>query len=180
VDHLRQRKQVEVVTTREPGGTPLGEDIRKLLLHQSMHADTELLLMFATRREHLDQLILPALQRGAWVVCDRFTDASYAYQGGGRGIDAARIAVLERWVQADLQPDLTLLFDLSADAARARLIASGAPADRFEAEQAAFFERVRGAYLQRARAFPARIRVMDSSAPLAEVARQVLAALDSL
>jgi len=180
VDHLRRTKQVEVVTTREPGGTALGEKIRDLLLHEAMHAETELLLMFAARREHIARVIAPALQRGAWVISDRFSDASYAYQGGGRGIEAERIALLERWVHAGLQPDLTLLFDISAAAARARLLASGATADRFEAEQGAFFERVRQAYLQRARAFPERIQVIDSSASLNAVSQQVIVTLQRL
>jgi dTMP kinase len=180
VNYLREAKRVEVVTTREPGGTPLGEKMRELLLHEPMHAETELLLMFAARREHLECLILPALARGAWVVSDRFTDASFAYQGGGRGVAAARIEVLEQWVQGDLQPDLTLLFDVSTEAARARLLASSTTADRFEAEQSAFFERVRAAYLARAAAFPQRIRVLDSGASLAEVTRQVLGALQTL
>lgn len=180
VEYLRSAKQVEVVTTREPGGTALGEKIRGLLLHDAMHAETELLLMFAARREHIAKVIAPALQRGAWVISDRFSDASYAYQGGGRGIAAARIEMLEHWVQGDLQPDFTLLFDITAAAARARLLASGAAADRFEAEQGAFFERVREAYLQRARVFPERIRVIDSGAALDAVAGQVRAALQTL
>ncbi len=180
VELIRREKNVEVVSTREPGGTPLGEKIRALLLHESMRAETELLLMFAARCEHLREVIEPALQRGAWVVSDRFTDASFAYQGGGRGIAPNRIEILERWVQGELQPDLTLLFDIDAAGARARLAASGTATDRFEVEQAAFFERVRAAYLARAHAFPERIRVIDSSATLHRVSEQVTHALLSL
>ncbi|MGV8991718.1 MAG: dTMP kinase [Thiobacillus sp.] len=151
----------EVVVTREPGGTPLGESLRELLLHRDMDPDTELLLMFAARQEHLAQLIWPALARGAWVVSDRFTDASYAYQCGGRGISVERIAALETWVQRDFQPDLTLLFDVPADVAEARRSAARA-ADRFEREADSFFNRVRTAYLARAQADPKRIQVLDA------------------
>ena len=151
----------EVIVTREPGGTPLGETLRELLLHREMDADTELLLMFAARQQHLAELILPALARGAWVVSDRFTDASYAYQCGGRGIAAERIAALERWVQRGFAPDLTLLFDVSPEVAEARRSATRT-ADRFEREADSFFNRVRNAYLDRARAEPARIHVLDA------------------
>jgi dTMP kinase len=151
----------EVVVTREPGGTPLGETLRELLLHRDMDPDTELLLMFAARQEHLATLILPALARGAWVVSDRFTDASYAYQCGGRGISAARIAALETWVQQGFQPNLTLLFDVPPDVAEARRSAART-ADRFEREADTFFGRVRDAYLARAQAEPDRIRVLDA------------------
>jgi dTMP kinase len=162
-DWLRTRGQ-SVLLTREPGGTPLGESLRALLLHEAMHADTEALLMFAARREHLAQVIEPALARGEWVLCDRYTDASFAYQGGGRGIDAARLGVLEQWVQRGLQPGLTLLFDLPCEVAAQRLAASGGDPDRFEREQADFFNRVRAAYLERATAEAVRIRVIDASA----------------
>lgn len=162
-DWLRTRGQ-SVLLTREPGGTPLGESLRALLLHETMHADTEALLMFAARREHLAQVIEPALARGEWVLCDRYTDASFAYQGGGRGIDAARLGVLEQWVQRGLQPGLTLLFDLPCEVAAQRLAASGGDPDRFEREQADFFNRVRAAYLERATAEAVRIRVIDASA----------------
>lgn len=161
-DWLRTRGE-SVLLTREPGGTPLGESLRALLLHEAMHADTEALLMFAARREHLAQVIEPALSRGEWVLCDRYTDASFAYQGGGRGIDAARLGVLEQWVQRGLQPGLTLLFDLPCEVAAQRLAASGGDPDRFEREQADFFNRVRAAYLERATAEAARIRVIDAS-----------------
>lgn len=162
-DWLRTRGE-SVLLTREPGGTPLGESLRALLLHEAMHADTEALLMFAARREHLAQVIEPALARGEWVLCDRYTDASFAYQGGGRGIAAARLGVLEQWVQRGLQPGLTLLFDLPCEVAAQRLAASGGDPDRFEREQADFFNRVRAAYLERATAEAVRIRVIDASA----------------
>lgn len=154
-----------VLVTREPGGTPLGETLREILLHQSMHLETEALLMFAARREHLDKVILPALQQGIWVISDRFTDASFAYQGGGRGLDETKLQILEQWVQQDLQPDLTLLFDVPIEVSRQRL-ASNISLDRFEQEKQDFFQRVREAYLRRAAQFPGRIRVIDSSRAL--------------
>lgn len=157
---LRGRDR-EVIVTREPGGTPLGETLRELLLHRDMDADTELLLMFAARQQHLAELIRPALARGVWVVSDRFTDASYAYQCGGRGIAAERIGTLEDWVQRGFTPDLTLLFDVPPDLAEARR-SSARAADRFEQEAGAFFARVRDAYLARARVEPRRIRVLDA------------------
>lgn len=165
---------VEVVTTREPGGTPLAEAIRQLLLEVSdepMTGLTELLLVFAARAQHLDRVVLPALARGAWVVCDRFTDATWAYQGGGRGLDGGVIAALEVMVQQGLQPDLTLYLDLSLDAAEARL--GDRERDRFEREAREFFQRVRDAYLARAAQAPARFRVVDASAPLEDVQRQL-------
>jgi dTMP kinase len=161
---LEQRGH-EVVVTREPGGTPLGETLRGLLLNHHMHLETEALLMFASRREHLAEVIVPALQQGKWVISDRFTDASFAYQGGGRGIDEARLGILEDWVQQGLQPDLTLLFDVPLEVARQRLSAN-ASLDRFEQEQQDFFQRVRAAYLRRAAQFPERIRVIDSARSL--------------
>ncbi len=159
-----------MVVTREPGGTPLGEKLRALLLDngQAMHAETEALLMFAARREHLDKVILPALARGDWVISDRFTDASFAYQGGGRGLASNRLDDLERWVQGEFQPDLTLYFDVSVELGRQRVNAIKT-ADRFEKEQDEFFQRVRAAYLQRAHKFPQRIRLIDSSQPLEKV-----------
>lgn len=183
--YLRDRLQTagQVVTvTREPGGTPLGESIRDLLLdsgHSAMHADTELLLMFAAREQHLRERILPALTRGEWVLCDRFTDATYAYQGGGRGLDRQRIAQLESWVQADFQPYRTLLFDLPVDIGMERAGQRGV-LDRFEQEQAAFFERVRATYLARAREFPERFRVIDASRDLDEVQDQLDSLIDEL
>lgn len=166
-DALRRRGKT-VLVTREPGGTPLGERLRDLLLHEPMHADTEALLMFAGRQEHLRALILPALDAGQWVVCDRFTDATMAYQGGGRRIPLARLAILENWVQGNLQPDLTLFFDVPVATALGRLSASQAR-DRFEQEQAAFFERVRGVYYQRLVASPQRMRLVNSDQPLCKV-----------
>lgn len=159
-----------VIVTREPGGTPLGETLRTLLLDSSgvMHAETEALLMFAARREHLDKVILPGLDRGDWIVSDRFTDASFAYQGGGRGLSRQKLDALERWVQEGFQPDLTLYLDVTVEAGRKRTSAIK-PADRFEKERDEFFQRVRDAYLERARRFPQRIRVIDANQPLEEV-----------
>ena len=175
---LRERGH-EVIVTREPGGTPLGEALRGLLLHHEMDADTELLLMFAARQAHLSQLILPSLARGAWVVSDRFTDASYAYQCGGRGLAEARVAALEAWVQQGLQPDLTLVFDVNAEIAAARRGAARA-ADRFELEADDFFERVRTAYLARAAAEPQRMRVVDASQRIAQIQHNLIPALEAL
>ncbi len=163
---LRQRG-IEVLVTREPGGTPLGERLRDILLNQPMHAETEALLMFAARLEHIKQVIRPALQRGSWVVSDRFSDASFAYQGGGRGVALAKLEQLEHWVHADLQPDLTLLFDIPVEVARQRLsnnVASGnATLDRFEQEKSGFFEKVRQAYLARHKKYPQRIALIDAA-----------------
>ncbi len=153
----------KVVVTREPGGTPLGEELRRLLLAQPMHLETETLLMFAARREHLDQVILPALGAGTWVLSDRFTDATFAYQGGGRGLDLGRIETLENWVHRGLQPDLTLVFDLSVEEAKRRRTAATAAPDRFEQENLDFFARVRSVYLARAARYPQRIRLIDAS-----------------
>lgn len=183
VAEVLQAAGITVVTTREPGGTPVAERIRALLLdpnHRGMAATSELLLMFAARAEHLVQRIIPALSAGHWVVCDRFTDATYAYQGGGRGLDQRQIAQLEALVQAGLHPDLTLLLDLPAaeGIARARgRRGEAASPDRFEAETLAFFERVRAAYLGRAAQAPARIRVIPAAAPLAAVSAAVAAAV---
>jgi len=169
---------IEVLLTREPGGTPLAERIRELLLapsDEAMAADTELLLVFAARAQHLAQVIRPALARGGVVLCDRFTDATYAYQGGGRGLSQQRIAELERFVQGDLRPDLTLLFDLPVEQGLARAAARGR-LDRFEQEQRSFFEAVRQTYLQRAALAPQRYRLLDASQSL----QQVQAAIDGL
>jgi dTMP kinase len=168
--------------TREPGGTELSEQIRELLLDHrqtAMDSDTELLLMFAARAQHLAQLIRPALATGEWVLCDRFTDATYAYQGGGRGIDMARIAVLEDWVQGPLRPDLTLLLDLPIEVGMARAGERG-ELDRFEREQQAFFERVRQTYLERAAAEPARYRIIDAAQGIEQVQAQIDAVLAPL
>lgn len=172
VNRLREQGRT-VVQTREPGGTPLGEKLRELLLHEPMHLETEALLMFAARREHLEVLIKPALARGDWVVCDRFTDASFAYQGGGRGLSAEKLGQLEHWVQGDLQPDLTLLFDLSIDIAARRMAGAARELDRFEQEKADFHERVRAAYLARAMAMPQRMKVIDSSQSIEAIKKQL-------
>ncbi len=166
-----------VVVTREPGGTPLGEKLRELLLHLPMQAETEALLMFASRREHLEQIILPALLRGDWVVSDRFTDASFAYQGGGRGVGRDKLSVLEKWVQDDLQPDLTFLFDVPISVARDRLNRNTPNPDRFELERDGFFTRVRDAYLQRAGEAPHRFRVVNSTLSIKQVNDQLAEAL---
>ncbi|MEJ2347016.1 MAG: dTMP kinase [Gammaproteobacteria bacterium] len=160
-----------VVMTREPGGTPLAERIRELLLghsHDGMADDCELLLVFAARAEHLDKVIRPALAAGKWVLCDRFTDATYAYQGGGRGIAGDRIAQLETWTQGELRPDLTLILDVPVVVGMERAGRRSAP-DRFEAQRQEFFERVRDTYLQRAQREPRRYRVVDAGRPLAQV-----------
>jgi dTMP kinase len=157
-----------VVSTREPGGTELGEQLRELLLRQPMHVETEALLMFAARREHIDKVIEPALARGAWVVSDRFTDASFAYQVGGRKLAIEKLEVLEQWVHPHLQPDLTLLFDVPLEVARARLQTTR-ELDKFEQEQTDFFANTRGEYLRRAAAFPTRFKVIDSNRPLEEI-----------
>lgn len=170
---LRARGK-SVVVTREPGGTPLGERLRDLLLDNraGMHPETEALLMFAARREHLDKVILPALHRGEWVVCDRFTDASFAYQGGGRGLPAGKLVELEYWVQGQLQPDLTLYFDVPVELGRRRTSRVKQP-DRFEKEQDEFFRKVRDGYLERARSFPKRIVVVNAGRSLEEVNKTV-------
>lgn len=168
-----------VIVTREPGGTPLGERIRELLLHSAgaMAAEAETLLVFAARAEHLARVIRPALAAGKTVLCDRFTDATYAYQGGGRGVPAARIAELERWAQGDLRPDLTLLLDVPVDVGLQRAEGRSTP-DRFEREQQAFFERVRRSYLAGAAREPQRVRVIDASRGPAEVTRAIIAVLE--
>jgi len=163
----------KVVVTREPGGTPLGEALRQLLLTQVMHLETETLLMFAARREHLEQVILPALAAGTWVLSDRFTDASFAYQGGGRGLDLGRIEILENWVHQGLQPDLTLMFDLSVEEAKRRRAAATAAPDRFEQEDLDFFARVRAAYLARAARYPQRIRLIDASRTVEDIRKSL-------
>jgi dTMP kinase len=170
-----------VVVTREPGGTPVGEKIRELLLHgrANMDGDTELLLMFAARAEHLVRVIRPALADGACVVCDRFTDATYAYQGGGRGVPEARIRILEDWVQQGLRPDLTLLLDIPVEQGLARAGQRSAP-DRFEREKIDFFERVRNRYLADASSDPQRIRVIDAACDIPLVQAQLRNALEAV
>lgn len=180
-EQLRARG-VDVVLTREPGGTPLAERIREILLAPSeeiMDADAELLLVFAARAQHLAQVIRPALARGAVVLCDRFTDATYAYQGGGRGLSLERIAMLEQFVQGSLRPDLTLVFDLPVEIGLSRAAARGR-LDRFEQEGRDFFEAVRSAYLQRAAAAPERYQLIDAAQPLAQVQASLAALLPGL
>ena len=167
-----------VLCTREPGGTALAEKLRELVLHSAMDSLTEALLVFAARRDHLQQVIAPALARGETVLCDRFTDATFAYQGGGRGFDSAVLAQLEQWVHGQLQPDLTIWFDLPAPLAAERRAAARAP-DRFEREDVAFFERVREGYHERMATAPHRIVRIDSSLPREEVWRQITGALES-
>ncbi len=180
-ERLRARG-VDVVLTREPGGTPLAERIRELLLtpdDEPMAVDTELLLVFAARAQHLAQVIRPALERGAVVLCDRFTDATYAYQGGGRGLSIERIAQLEIFVQGELRPDLTLIFDLPVEIGLARAAARGR-LDRFEQEGIRFFESVRRAYLDRAKAAPSRYRIIDAAQPLNTVQQDIQALIPEL
>ncbi len=172
---LLEARQIDFVESREPGGTPLAEELRQTLLRERdevVGSDCELLLMFAARSQHLSSVILPALKRGQWVVCDRFTDATFAYQGGGRGLDWDRIAQLEQLVQGDLRPDLTLLLDVPVEIGMARARQRG-ELDRFEQEQLSFFQRVRQAYLKRAEAEPKRFRIIDASQPLKQVQQQI-------
>ncbi|MBX3628358.1 MAG: dTMP kinase [Nitrosomonas sp.] len=177
---LRERK-VPTVVTREPGGTPLGEQLRAILLDKSMvmHPETEALLMFAARREHLDKVIVPALAQGSWVISDRFTDASFAYQGGGRGLRWEKLEALESWTQGGLQPDLTLYFDVSVALGQQR-VGAIKTRDRFEQEQPDFHQRVREAYLMRARQFPQRICVIDAHQPVDAVKAAVEHLLNNL
>ncbi|WP_028449519.1 dTMP kinase [Chitinibacter tainanensis] len=179
VEHLRQQ-QLSVVQTREPGGTPLGEQLRTLLLNEAMHLETEALLMFAARNEHIQQVILPALLRGEWVLCDRFTDATYAYQCGGRGLDLVKFSQLEHWVQGRpeglLEPDLTLIFDVPLEVSQARM-ANGRVLDRFEREQADFHARVRAAYSQRAKSAPQRIKVIDANRSIEAIQHELASIL---
>lgn len=172
VAYLREEGRT-VVQTREPGGTPLGEKLRALLLNEPMHLETEALLMFAARREHLEQVIKPALLRGDWVVCDRFTDASFAYQGGGRGLSIEKLNQLETWVHGSFQPDMTLLFDLPIDIAAQRMAGAARQLDRFEQEKTEFHERVRAAYLARAAEMPARVRIIDARQTPEQIQKQL-------
>lgn len=175
--HLREAGHT-VLVTREPGGTPLAERLRDMLLHAPMDALTEVLLVFAARRDHVQQVIAPALAHGDTVLCDRFTDATFAYQGAGRHFDLAQLATLESWVHAELQPDCTLWFDLPAAQAAERLASARAP-DRFEQQDTEFFERVRGGYLARAQAHPQRFVRIDAALDRASVGQQVIAALQA-
>ena len=174
IREVLERAGRRVWATREPGGTPLGEKLREVLLHEPMAPLTELMLMFAARREHCEREIWPRLEAGEWIVCDRFTDATYAYQGGGHGLDAARIAEVERFALGAFEPDMTLLFDIPVDVGRERLgMAKGRVLDKFERQQAAFFERVRAVYLARAAAAPRRCRVIDGTRTLDQVRADV-------
>jgi len=176
---LLELKGVEVISTREPGGTLLGEQLRTLLLNEAMHPETETLLMFAARREHISQIIEPALARGAWVLSDRFTDATYAYQSGGRDVLANKVIELEAWVQGDLQPDLTLLFDVPVEVSVARLASARAP-DKFERESAEFFTKIRNAYLDRANKNPNRFCMINSNQALDDVKVEVKNVISTL
>jgi dTMP kinase len=171
LDHFRARG-LEVVSTREPGGTSLGERLREILLHEAMHPETEALLMFAARREHISEVIEPALARGAYVVSDRFADASYAYQCGGRGVDFEKMRLLEQWALDYLQPDITLLFDVPVNISLQRLAKARSP-DKFEQEGADFFTRIRDAYLRRAQQYPHRFRIINSDQPLEDVIKSL-------
>jgi dTMP kinase len=178
--HLRwiarflRRRGIKLRLTREPGGTQAGEQLRRLVLgsRRGLHPETETLLLFAARREHLDKVIVPALEAGRWVLCDRFTDATYAYQSAGSGVRWSKVGALERWVQGGLQPDLTLLFDVSLAVARERA-RRRTPADRFEREKSAFHRRVRAAYLRRARENPRRVRIIDASGSIAQIHKEL-------
>lgn len=177
--NLLKARGIEIVLTREPGGTPLAEELRALLLSprdERVSEDTELLLMFAARAQHIENVIRPALDRGAWVISDRFTDATFAYQGGGRGIDYEHISLLEKLVQHGLHPDLTLLLDLDVEVGLKRASARSEP-DRFEQEKIDFFSKVRDAYLQRAKNEPQRFAIIDASVPLSEVQQQIASAV---
>jgi len=180
-DYLEQHA-IEVVLTREPGGTPLSERLREILLDKNeanMCSDTELLLMFAARAQHLNEVIMPSIKKGKWVICDRFTDATYAYQGGGRGIAFERIAALENWVQGDVRPDMTIIFDLPVDVGLSRASNRSEP-DRFEQENIDFFTRVRNAYLDRARQFPERYAIVNAEPQLDIVQQDLLSVLKTL
>jgi dTMP kinase len=177
-----QRKGIKVVRTREPGGTNVGEKIRSVLLdvdNQEMHSDTELLLMFSSRNELIQNKIIPALNNGSWVVSDRFTDASFAYQGGGRMLNLDRIAKLEEWVLGDFQPDLTLLLDISVEIGMNR-IETRASKDRIELEERVFFERVRSVFIGRSEAFPERIKLIDASGTIDDIHEKIRLLIDSI
>jgi dTMP kinase len=173
------QRGIQVVTTREPGGTPLGEALRALLLKEKMHLETEALLMFASRREHIAQVIQPALDAGTWVISDRFTDATFAYQGGGRKLDLHKLNTLEQWVHPHLQPDLTLLFDVPIEVARARLDATRT-LDKFEQEQSDFFNDTRNEYLRRVAEFPQRFKVIDSTRSIEAIQEELSKIIEAL
>lgn len=173
------KRGIKVITTREPGGTPLGEALRDLLLKEKMHLETEALLMFASRREHIAQVIQPALDAGTWVISDRFTDATFAYQGGGRKLAIDKLNTLEQWVHPHLQPDLTLLFDVPVEVARARLDATRT-LDKFEQEKSNFFNDTRNEYLRRVAEFPQRFKVIDSSRSIETIQQELSEIIDAL
>lgn len=179
-DYLKA-KGINVVLTREPGGTDLGEKIRELLLNpdSNMHSDTELMLMFAARNEHIQHKILPTLAQGDWVLSDRFTDASYAYQGGGRGLDMTRIAQLEKWVLKDFTPDMTLLLDVPVEIGMKRIESRGVK-DRIEQENTDFFNRVREAYIARSKQYPQRIKLIDASQTIEHSQQQIKTILEAM
>jgi len=182
IESFLKKSGKELIVTREPGGTVLGEKLRTVLLDakdQSMCSDTELLLMFAARAQHLQEVILPALKAGKWVLCDRFTDSTYAYQGGGRGIDQSRIAQLEQWVQGDRRPDVTLILDLPIDIGLERAGKRSAP-DRFELEKHGFFNKVRETYLARAKAYPDRYQIIDAAPSIDKVQHSIQLILEKM
>ncbi len=174
-----RKRGIDIIVTREPGGTVLGEQLREILLQQAMAVGTEAMLMFAARMEHIEQVIKPALAAGKWVISDRFSDASFAYQGGGRGMDWEKLKQLEQWVHPDLQPDLTLFFDVPVEVARQRL-KNNVALDRFEQEQDDFFARVRAAYFQRVKENPQRYVVIDAAQSLTDVQQQLAAIIASI
>jgi len=183
IENYLKQQGITVVVTREPGGTALGEQVRELLLSprkEGMAADTELLLMFAARAEHVEQVIKPAIQRGDWVISDRFVDATFAYQGGGRGISTQRIKQISDWTLRDLQTDVTFLFDLPVELGQQRVISRKGDIDRFEQEKAAFFQKIRDCYLQRSQQEPNRIRVIDASKSINEIEIQLSTILDKM
>jgi dTMP kinase len=179
VQEALAQRGIQVISTREPGGTPLGEALRALLLKEKMHLETEALLMFASRREHIAQVIQPALDNGTWVISDRFTDATFAYQGGGRKLDLSKLNALEQWVHPHLQPDLTLLFDVPIEVARTRLDATRT-LDKFEQEKSDFFNDTRNEYLRRAAEFPQRFKVIDSTRSIEIIQQELLGIIDAM
>lgn len=179
VQDLLTKQGIEVISTREPGGTPLGETLRQILLNEKMHLETEALLMFASRREHIAQVIQPALDAGTWVISDRFTDATFAYQGGGRHLDINKLSILEQWVHPHLQPDVTFLFDVPIEVARARLDATRT-LDKFEQEKSDFFTNTRNEYLRRAKEFPRRFCIIDSTRSIDAIQQELASIVASL